>query len=104
MFRWRRKVLSTRSGSSRRRRPLLTKMQTSWPPTALWRMAAGTAEPTPPGGGQSTRGRPPHAGAGGTPGGQGGRQPLEALAGGVTLVEDGVAVPALSGGGDATAE
>ncbi len=41
-LRWRWKVSTTRSGSSRRRRPLSTKMQVSWSPIARWTRAAVT--------------------------------------------------------------
>ena len=42
------KKLNTRSTSSRRRRPLFTKIQVSWSPIALWMRAETTAESTPP--------------------------------------------------------
>ena len=52
------KVSCTRSGSSNRSRPLLTKMQVSWSPIALWSSMAVTAESTPPERAQITRPSP----------------------------------------------
>ena len=49
---------STRSGSSRLSRPLLTKTQVSWSPTARWTRVAATAESTPPERAQMTRPEP----------------------------------------------
>src|SRR6059058_1730569 len=52
---------STRSGSSLRRSPLLTKTQVSWSPSARWTRVAATAESTPPDSAQITRPAPTRA-------------------------------------------
>src|SRR6266851_3247929 len=49
---------STRSGSSLRKRPLLTNTHVSWSPTARWTSVAATAESTPPDSAQITRPEP----------------------------------------------
>ena len=49
---------STRSGSSFRSRPLLTKTQVSWSPTARCTSVAATALSTPPESAQMTRPEP----------------------------------------------
>ena len=55
---WRRKVSSTWSASPDRIRPVSTKTQVSWSPTALCTSAAATAESTPPLSAHSTRSDP----------------------------------------------
>ena len=55
---WRLKVSSTWSASPERMRPVSTKTQVSWSPTALCTSAAATAESTPPLSAHSTRSPP----------------------------------------------